>query len=310
VRLPQDITNLVAIAIRDVIWFKQNVRSFLEECDIPKSIMVEVSRMLRDTPTIKIVNHVFDQLAVKGEEGSTISKKILTKMYYWNDLHTIPPERKDKAVASLKALQEGYRRYKDQQLYQEEQEKKMQIQRVERVGMRGLDHAKHQTYRDNFDRIHGIVDRQERGNQFQDLMNEIFDYYCEDSKGPFQRTGEQIDGLFYFDKHWYFVEVRWRDEKANAADVSILRDRAKRAFGGDVKALFVAFNGFSQDCLESLVNQSEERVILMDGFDLRCVLDCQIAFDVLLHEKQLELVMNKRPFVTAREVLAKQAASS
>jgi len=90
--------------------------------------------------------------------------------------------------------------------------------------------------------------------------------------------------------------------------VSVLRDRAKNAFGGDTKALFISFNGFSDECLDSLATLSDERVTLMDGFDLRCVLDCQIALDLLLAEKQAELVQNKRAFVSAREIIEKSSA--
>jgi hypothetical protein len=304
VRLPQDISNLLAVAIRDVIWFKQSVSGFLEECGVPSATMLEVRRMQRDTPTIKLVKYVLDTLADRGDEGFKIARLMLTKMYYWNDLHTVPADRKDQAVGSLKALREAYERFRVQREYQEEQERKMHAERVERTRMSDLDHGKLQSFRDEFDKIHAIMDRQERGNRFQDLMNRIFDYYCEDSKGDFRRTGEQVDGLFYFDKHWHYVEIRWKEEKASAADISVLRDRAKSAFGGDTKALFISFNGFSMDCLECLANQSDERVTLMDGFDLRCILDCQIAFDVLLAEKQAQLVMNKRPFVSASEIIS------
>lgn len=182
----------------------------------------------------------------------------------------------------------------------------MHTERIERTRASELDHAKLQAFRDEFDRVHALTDPHERGNRFQDLMNRIFDYYCEDSRGDFRRTGEQIDGFFYFDKHWHYVEIRWREDKTSAADISVLRDRAKSAYGGDTKALFISFNGFSTECLNSLANQSDERVTLMDGFDMRCVLDCQIAFDVLLAEKQAELVMNKRPFVSAKEIIGKR----
>jgi hypothetical protein len=53
-----------------------------------------------------------------------------------------------------------------------------------------------------------------------------------------------------------------------------------------------------------MLGSDYERVILFDGADLRCVLDCQVAFDVLLAEKQVELVKNKRPFVSAFEIIA------
>jgi hypothetical protein len=92
-----------------------------------------------------------------------------------------------------------------------------------------------------------------------------------------------VDGNFYFDNHHYFCEIRWTAAKASAADISVLRDRATAGFGGDVKALFVSFNGFTDECLTALNNRAAaERVILMDGMDLRAVLNADIAFDVLL----------------------------
>ncbi|MFN7429336.1 MAG: hypothetical protein ACK5TP_01995, partial [bacterium] len=85
---------------------------------------------------------------------------------------------------------------------------------------------------------------------------------------------------------------------------SVLRDRARDSYGGDTKALFISINGYSGECLESLANKSDERVILMDGYDLRCVLNCDIALDVLLAEKQAAQVRDKRPFVSATEIIA------
>ena len=138
----------------------------------------------------------------------------------------------------------------------------MQEEREARGRVSQLDHAKLQGFRDEFDAVYILKDRKERGDRFEILMNKIFAYYSERSEGPFERTGEQVDGLFYFDKHHYLVEIRWKADKSNAADVSVLRDRAARSFGGDTKALFVSFNGFSEDCLEGMAGGDYERVIL------------------------------------------------
>jgi hypothetical protein len=302
-RLPQDVANILAVTIRDAIWFKRNVFAFLEECGVPRSIMIGADR---SEPTIKIVHLILDELAKKGDEGFKVARTMLTRMHYWKDIRSLPAEKRQAAVESLKALQEVYRKYEAQLKYQQEQEAKMHTERVERTRMSGLDHSKLQSFRDEFDEIHAIEDPELRGNRFQDLMNRIFKYYCEDSKGDFNRTGEQIDGLFYFEKHWWYVEIRWRKDKASAADVSVLRDRARDAFGGDTKALFIAFNGFSDDCVTSMTGKGDERVILMDGYDLRCVLDCQIAFDVLLADKQAEAVQMLRPFVGAAEIIRRR----
>jgi hypothetical protein len=308
-RLPQDIANLLAVAIRDVIWFKRNVLAFLKDCGVPRAVMVEVGEM-QSEPTIKIVQFVLDRLAEKGDEGATAARAMLTKMYYWKDVHTIPADRRSTAIESLKALQGAYQKYQAQEKYQREQEAKMHEERVERTRMSSLDHSALQAFRDEFDEIHTLSDRILRGNRFQDLMNRIFKYYCEESRGDFRRTGEQIDGHFYFEKHWWYVEIRWRNEKASAADVSVLRDRARDAFGGDTKALFISFNGFTDDCITSMVGRGDERVILWDGYDLRCVLNCQIAFDVLLAEKQAEMLKTLRPFVSAKEIIERRKKSA
>ena len=87
-------------------------------------------------------------------------------------------------------------------------------------------------------------------------------------------------------------------------EVSVLRDRAAAAFGGDVKALFISFNGFTDECLDSLGRRAaSERVILMDGMDLRSILNADIAFEVLLDEKQSFAVRDQRAFVSVREIV-------
>lgn len=302
-RLPQDIANILAITVRDVIWFKPAVAGFFKDCKIPEPVLGEVLGMLKTTATVKVVHHLLDRLDVSGDKGTPAIQLMLTKIYRWKDLHSVPLDRKDIASTSLREFQAAYQKHEAQREYQREQEKRMHHEREKRIEATKLDHSKLQAFRDEFDSIHSINDMAERGNRFQDLMNKIFGYYSEKSLGPFNRTGEQVDGLFYFDKHWYYVEIRWKATKANAADVSVLRDRAKDAFGGDTKALFISFNGFSPDCLESLAGRSDERVVLMDGVDLRDVLDCAIAFDVLLGEKQADVVRNKRAFVGAREII-------
>ena len=92
--------------------------------------------------------------------------------------------------------------------------------------------------------------------------------------------------------------------------MSVLRDRAKSGYGGDMKAVFISFNGFTSECIETLTGKDEERVVLMDGIDLHCVLDGLIGFDVLLVEKQAELVRSQRPLVGAQEIISKRLQQS
>ena len=224
---------------------------------------------------------------------------MLTKIYYWKDIHSVPSDRKDAAVASLKELQQAYKTYMAQDQF--EREKKAQDQRAARLKTVPLDHSLLQQFRDRFDRIFFLESRA-RGDEYESLLNNIFSYYFPDAFEGFNRTGEQLDGQFYFDGHWYYVEIRWRNEPASAADVSVLRDRARTGFAGDVRAIFISYNGFSPECLESL-EASQERVVLLTGYDFRSVLESEIALDVLLHRIQAYLVKYKKTYVSAREAV-------
>lgn len=260
--------------------------------------MLQVQRE-RNAATLKLVPIVLEGLYEKGDEGSQIARTMLTKIYYWKDIHSVPADRKDQAIESLKALQAAYKTYMAQAQY--EQEKKSQIERESRIQLSKLDHKKLQTFRDRFDEIYFFKPK-ERGDAYETLMNDVFEYYFSDAFQGFNRTGEQLDGQFYFDSHWYFVEVRWRKDPANAGDVSILRDRAVSGFGDDVRAVFISFNDFSEECKQSLEVRGE-RVVLLTGYDLRSVFECDIALDVLLHRIQGYLIKHHVNYVGAREII-------
>ncbi len=297
-RLPQDISNLLAVCIKNLIWFKDNIKSFFRECEVPNSILVQVEKRIEE-PTLKLVPFVLEELYKKGDEGFLIAQRMLTKIYYWKDIHSIPPERKDEAIKSLKELQKAYKTYTAQEQYSKEKER--QIEREKRLEISQIDHKKLQKFRDRFDQIY-FLNSHKRGDAYEILMNDIFKYYFPNAFEGFKRTGEQIDGQFYFDGHWYFIEVRWREQPASAADISVLRDRASKGFAGDVRAVFISYNGFSPDCLKSL-DASAERVILLTGYDLRSVLECEIALDVLLHDIQAYLVKYKKSYISAIEII-------
>lgn len=297
-QLPEDIARLLALCIRDLLWYKNSVISFLKDAGVPRAILLEAERS-KDLPTLKLIPIVLERLYSHGDDGYKVARAMLTKIYYWKDIHSVPPDRKDNAVKSLKALQQAYKTYVAQETY--ERETVAQAERDQRLQTMKLDHKLLQQFRERFDEIF-FSEPILRGNQYEKLLNDIFTYYFSDAFQGFNRMGEQLDGQFYFDGHWYYVEVRWREAPASAADVSVLRDRARSGFAGDVRAVFISYNGFSEDCLASL-EASQERVILLTGYDFRSVLESEIALDVLLHKIQAYLVKHKKTYVTARELL-------
>lgn len=302
-RLPEALVSRFAVATRDVLWFKNKVLEFFERAGVPSPIMRDL-RAEKDSPTIKLCHRLVDLLEQMGADGQKVLQTLFTQVSERADLSHLKPEKRATAREAQEALKAEIRAYADQKKFFQRQEREQQQEREARQQIRAIDHKKLESFRERFDRIFALSDEQKRGNEFEQLLNDIFDYYCPKNRGPFRREGEQVDGHFQFDGHHYFCEIRWRSEKANAADISVLRDRAAAGFGGDVRALFISFNGFTSECLAALSKRAaSERVILMDGMDLRCVLNSDIAFDVLLDEKLAYAVREDRPFVSAREII-------
>src|ERR1041385_6733238 len=129
-RLPQDIATLLAYSIRDLIWYKNSIFAFLDECGVPESILVEVRRD-RNIATLKLIPTVLARLYEKGDEGFDVARTMLTKIYYWKDIHSVPADRKDQAIASLKALQQAYKTYQAQE--QHERERRSEQHREQRL---------------------------------------------------------------------------------------------------------------------------------------------------------------------------------
>ena len=152
-RVPQDVANPLAIAIRDVLWYKPNVLSFFKDCQLPSALVAEVKDQQRaGTPTIKIVHFVLDKLDMYGDEGWVVAKRILTKMNYWKDTKSIEPDRRAHALESLAAFRSVMKEFEAEQEYlerkeREKREKGMQEERESRGRISQLDHAKLQSFR-------------------------------------------------------------------------------------------------------------------------------------------------------------------
>ena len=137
-RVPQDIANPLAVAIRDVLWYKSNVLSFYKDCELPKTLLTEVKKQqLAGTSTIRTVHYILDDLDAYGDEGWVIAKRILTKMNYWKDMKSIAPERRQQATESLAAFRAVMKEFQAEQEYlerkeREERERAMQEDREAR----------------------------------------------------------------------------------------------------------------------------------------------------------------------------------
>lgn len=155
-----------------------------------------------------------------------------------------------------------------------------------------------------FDEMARSEDPHQRGYLLQDLLNRLFDLHQIPVVGSFVRNdgAEQIDGAFTLEGWHYLVECRWRKKIADIRELDGLTGPVARS-GKQMMGLFISINGWSDNVPTLLKQNPDKSVILMDGYDLRCVLDRQADLTDFIKSKIKKLNFKSEPFLSAAEYL-------
>src|SRR6266508_3453416 len=149
-RLPEALVSRFAVALRDVLWFRDRIERFLDRAGVPPPIMRDV-RASRSEPTIKKALRVIDLLEQSGQPGASVIQTLFAQLADWGDLSHLDPEKRQVALRSQRALKEEIKAYADRRRYLEQKEEEQQHEREARGRPRPVDHAKLQEFRDRFD---------------------------------------------------------------------------------------------------------------------------------------------------------------
>ena len=160
-----------------------------------------------------------------------------------------------------------------------------------------------------FDDFAGLVDsedKKKRGFLLEALLERIFSLYEIQTQKSFKRNGggEQIDGAFKLESWYYLVECKWTQKLTDIRQLDSLYGKINRS-GKQTLGLFLSINGWSKHVCPLLKQNNDKSIILMDGYDLRCVLVEHNRLDLkdLLLKKLEYLNLEGEPFYSAAQLL-------
>lgn len=160
-----------------------------------------------------------------------------------------------------------------------------------------------------FDGFAGLVkseDKKQRGFLLENLLERIFSLYEIPTQKSFKRNegGEQIDGAFKLENWYYLVECKWTQKLTDIRELDSLYGKIGRS-GKQTLGLFLSINGWSKNVCPLLKQNHDKSIILMDGYDLRCVLVEHNSLDLkdLLLKKVECLNFEGEPFYGAAQLL-------
>jgi restriction endonuclease Mrr len=80
-------------------------------------------------------------------------------------------------------------------------------------------------------------------------------------------TGEQIDGAFVLDHEIYLIEAKWEASRMSEAPLLVFREKIIGKSNVS-RGVFIAANGFTDECLDAITRGKQPNFFLIDGYDL------------------------------------------
>jgi hypothetical protein len=125
------------------------------------------------------------------------------------------------------------------------------------------------------------LNHQERGYEFERLLNEIFDIYGFNPRAPFRNIGEQIDGSIELDHQYYLIEAKWQTNPIIEKDLLTLHGRAA-GHSRIGRGIFITCGNFSPDGVNAFQRLQPTSIIGLDGQDLYIIFEkCLPLADVI-----------------------------
>lgn len=137
---------------------------------------------------------------------------------------------------------------------------------------------------------------------------DVFSLYEIPTQSSFKRNegGEQIDGAFRLEGWYYLVECKWTQKLTDIRQLDSLSGKLLRS-GKQTLGLFLSMNGWSENVIPLLKQNQDKSIILMDGYDLRCVLDgnSHVHLRDLLIAKLFAFNVEGQPFFSVKQYIEK-----
>jgi hypothetical protein len=289
--IPVEVQQQLVDTLCEVFYWKKSLRNFLANMGIPRPVLDVVYVKLHSNSKYPVLYDLIERLlGLPIDQGVPPLNKMLRQLSQWTNFAAATnPAQAQKAVSQLARLIRKH----NLDLNYSRQAQEAQSGHLRRFTV----------LRDKYIALSNSTENpQQRGRDFELLLYELFELEELNPSGPFPLDGEQIDGAFELGDTHYLVEAKWKQEKVGPDKVAWFKEKLERRFSG-TKGLMISINGFTDGAIRTAGDSKS--IILMDGYDLYCVLDPQVdlSLKVLLLGKVAAFAKRGVAFVSAKEFL-------
>ncbi|MNN13854.1 hypothetical protein D3C81_1269000 [compost metagenome] len=266
-----------------IFWPKTQIIDFFKNNSCTNRDLASVKNYESEKlPRAHIIDRVFEALHSRDDGGIGQFRAMLLSLiqwsnfdpYYFETLKKLDKLEAQRQINHLKQLQE----IRDAKIHEER--RRYEAARTSNQTGPTLAQLNNQfinLYKDK------IFNSQQRGYQFEKLLNDLSRLEKINSSDSFKIMGEQIDGALKYDGEHYLIEAKWQDTlSANDALYQFAYKVEGKMYG---RGFFISVNGFSRDAVTMLIQGKSIKTILIDGGDLSAVFEGRLLFTEMLDVK-------------------------
>jgi 5S rRNA maturation endonuclease (ribonuclease M5) len=137
---------------------------------------------------------------------------------------------------------------------------------------------------------------QKRGQQLEVLIKRVLELDGLEPSIRIRPSGEEIDGSFALDGHYYLLEAKWRAGPTPASDLYAFKGKVDGKLTGTI-GVFITMGRYSPDAVPALQAGKALNLILFSSEDFRLVVDCGCSFTEAMRRKLRHATEHGSPFL-------------
>ncbi len=305
---PPELFQLLVDAIPRLCRAKKDVLLFFRGAGVETRIYSDLERKLAVDPNevnkFGMTRAVLSRLNEAGEATLRERREVLKRVVEFEDFSTCWPDDQLEAkglvaqihkVINVKDSFTRMRQEREAELakHRKAREEEARVKEKRRDRLRGI--------RQEFFRLFGHDDAQERGKLLEVVLNRLFKEYGISVREAFSRVAnlgegivEQIDGVIELDGEIYLVEMKWLKVKSDVNDVS---RHLVRVFTRDAtRGIFISYSDYTPAAIQTCREALAKAVIVLCKLDeIVALLNEERDLREFLKAKVRRAVLDKEP---------------
>lgn len=275
----EQIEVLIKDGISNLYWFKGDLKKSFYRANVPANITNQIFGIKYNGKTLT-KREMLDKLyeSIRNQEYNRrleISRNFVRILV---EHKNFVPQDNNHRIEKAERVSLKLKEIVNDQHKQEEYRNKIKT-KAKKATTRNFEEEL-MNLREKFLEVEKITNKQKRGIEFEKFFTDFMKANQIPVEVPFRVVGEQIDGAIKYDGHYYLLELKWQKNKSNQAEIASLFMKAEGKL--EARGIFIAMEGFSSECLESLPKGKNLKVLLLDGVHLTSVIFGNYTFSELM----------------------------